>query len=226
MTKSDKLDEKQITKMRWVLFCIFASIFVIIVIGTLLVVFFGLGKPTEKERDLLFNVFIVEVGIAIIALFKMLFNLKKRHQEEKPILEVGGKYEYEIACADSTLFLGECRIKQKGRSLYFSGERKKKIVKDKEENVSIPWFSQWAEICLDNKIRMDYSLTVNGGIRGYSILVLEAGMEAEETMVGEFHLLEQTHVCGTVKLKKRLPKLKPTLKNNIARQTLTADACS
>jgi hypothetical protein len=212
MTKQDKLEKKQITKMRWVLFCIFASIFVIIVIGTLLVVFFGVGKPTEKERDLLFNVFIIEVGIAIIALFKMLFNLKKKHQEEKPLLEVGGRYEYEISCGDHTLFLGECRIKQKGRSLYFSGERKKKIVGDKEENVSIPWFSQWAEICLDNKIRMDYSLTVNGGIRGYSILVLEAGLEAEDTMVGEFHLLEQAHVCGTVRLKKCLPKLKTSLK--------------
>lgn len=212
MAKMDKLNEKQITKMRWVLFCIFASIFVIIVIGTLLVVFFGVGKPTEKERDLLFNVFIVEVGIAIIALFRLLFNLKKRHPEEKPILEVGGRYEYEINFGDNTLFLGECRIKQKSRSLYFSGERKKKIVGDKEENVSIPWFSQWAEICLDNKIRMDYSLTVNGGIRGYSILVLEAGLEAEGTMVGEFHLLEHAHVCGTVRLKKRLPKMKPSLK--------------
>lgn len=216
MAKMDKLNEKQITKMRWFLFYIFASIFVIIVIGTLLVVFFGVGKPTEKERDLLFNFFIVEVGIAIIALFKMLFNLKKKpqeeKQEEKPILEVGGRYEYEINCGDHTIFLGECKIKQKGRSLNFSGERKKKIVEDKEENVSIPWFSQWAEICLDNKIRMDYSLTVNGGIRGYSILVLEAGLEAEDTMVGEFHLLEQAHVCGTVRLKKRLPKLKPSLK--------------
>ena len=226
MTKQDKLEKKQITKMRWVLFCIFASIFVIIVIGTLLVVFFGVGKPTEKERDLLFNIFIIEVGIALIALFKMLFNLKKRRQTEKPILEVGGKYEYELTCGDNTSFLGECRIKQKGRSLYFSGERKKKIVGDKEENLSIPWFSQWAEICLDNKIRLDYSLTVNGGIRGYSILVLEAGLETQETMVGEFHLLEHAHVCGTVKLKKRLPKLKASLKDNIARQILTADACS
>ena len=224
MTKQDNLEKKQITKMRWVLFCIFASIFVIIVIGTLLVVFFGVGKPTEKERDLLFNIFIIEVGIALIALFKMLFNLKKRHQEEKPILEIGGKYEYEITCGDNTSFLGECRIKQKGRSLYFSGERKKKIVGDKEDNLSIPWFSQWAEICLDNKIRLDYSLTVNGGIRGYSILVLEAGLETQDTMVGEFHLLEQAHVCGTVRLKKRLPKLKASLKNKIAMQTLTAEA--
>lgn len=212
MAKMDKLNEKQITKMRWVLFYMFASIFVIIVIGTLLVVFFGVGKPTGKERDLLFNVFIIEVGIAIIALFKMLFNLKKKHQQEKPILEVSGRYEYEIACGNNILFLGECQIKQKDRSLYFSGERKKKIVGDKEENVSIPWFSQWAEICLDNKIRMDYSLTVNGGIRGYAILILEAGLEAQDTMVGEFHLLEQAHVCGTVRLKKRLSKLKPSLK--------------
>jgi hypothetical protein len=216
MTKIDKLNEKQITKMRWVLFCVFASIFVIIVIGTLLVVFFGIGKPTGKERDLLFNVFIVEVGIAVIALFKMLFNLKKKpqegKQEEKPILEVGGRYEYEIDCGDNILFLGECQIKQEGRRLSFSGERKKKIVGDKEENVSIPWFSQWAEICLDNKIRMDYSLTINGGIRGYSILVLEAGLEAEDIMVGEFHLFEQAHVCGTVRFKKCLSKPKPSLK--------------
>jgi hypothetical protein len=161
--------------------------------------------------DLNFSGFI-EKGFESFILKTYYNTMKQKERKEKPILDVGGRYEYEITCGNSTLFLGECRIKQKGRSLYFNGERKKKIVGDKEENVSVPWFSQWAEVCLDNKIRLDYSLTVNGGIRGYSILIVEGGIEAQDTMVGEFHLLEQAHVYGTVRLKKRLPKLKPILK--------------
>lgn len=200
------IDKEQMKKMRWVLFYIFASIFVIIVLGTLLMIFFGVGELTGKERDILFHTFIVEVGIAVIALFRLLFNLKKAREKEETVPDFAGTYEYEIATGDKVLFLGECQIKQRGRSLSFTGERKKRTVENKEETVSIPWFSQWAEFCLDNKIRLDYSLTVNGGIRGYAILNAEAGFDTRDAMVGEFHLLEQDHICGTVRFKRRLSK--------------------
>jgi hypothetical protein len=206
--QNETLDRIQIIKMRWILFCVFTAIFVIIVFGTLLIIFFGLGEPTENERNILFNVFIVEVGVSMTALFGLLFNLKKKPGVDPPVSNVSGNYEYEITCSDSRVtFLGECRIKQEGRRLHFSGERKKQIDGDEIENVSIAWFSQWGEICLDNKIRLDYSLTVNGGVRGYAALVVEAEPDEQDTLVGEFHLLEQAHVCGTVKFKKRLPKI-------------------
>jgi hypothetical protein len=67
----------QTTTMKVVLFWVFTGLFVIIVFLTLLSVFFGIGSPTPAERDVLFKAFIVEIGIAVVALFYALFNLKQ-----------------------------------------------------------------------------------------------------------------------------------------------------
>lgn len=63
--------------MKWILFWVFIVLFVIIVVLTLLSVFFGVGNPSENERNLLFKVFIIEIGVAVVALFYALFNLKQ-----------------------------------------------------------------------------------------------------------------------------------------------------
>jgi hypothetical protein len=195
---------KQNKRMKWILFYIFVTIFVIIVAGTIMVVFFGYGKPTEVEREILFKVFIGEIGIAVLALFKLLFGLKKkeREPEEKPIPKVGGKYKYELTCSENkAAFMAECLVKQDGRVLAFNGERKKECIGHKKRRVSYHWFSHWAELCVDNKIRLDYSITNNnGGLRGYAILDL--GKKSGRGMVGEFHLLGSPYTYGTVKFKK------------------------
>lgn len=71
----DKNDKT--TTMRWVLFWVFIILFVIIVVLTLLSVFFNVGNPTESQKDLLFKVFIIEIGLAVVALFYAMFNLKQ-----------------------------------------------------------------------------------------------------------------------------------------------------
>jgi hypothetical protein len=68
--------EKQLSTMRWVLFWIFAILFVLIVIATLAMIFFDFGNPQPEERRLLFKIFIGETGLAVIALFYAIFGLK------------------------------------------------------------------------------------------------------------------------------------------------------
>ncbi|MCP5049054.1 MAG: hypothetical protein GY940_17925 [bacterium] len=192
---------KQTNRMKWVLFYIFIGIFVVIVAGTIMVVFFGYGQPTEVERDILFKVFIGEIGLAVMALFKVLFGLKKKPVEDTPVPKVSGKYKYEINFNDNKkVFLGECRIKQEGRTLTINGEQKKSKVGRKKTTVSIHWRSNWAELCADNKIRLDYSFAVNGGTRGYAIL--DAGLTTFKEILGEFHLLHEPYDCGTIKFKR------------------------
>lgn len=198
MTRSEK---KQIRRMKNTLFCIFLIFYVVIVAGTIATVFFDFAKPKPTERAVLFKVFIGEIGIAVLALFKVLFGLKKKPAEEPTIPKVDGKYKYELACCDNkSIFQGECRVKQQGRILHINGERKKSIIGRKKENVSIHWYSNWAELCVDNKVRLDYLITLNGGYRGYAIL--DVSSKAAKGLVGEFHLLSDPYVYGTIKLRK------------------------
>ncbi|UCH96346.1 MAG: hypothetical protein JSV88_05685 [Candidatus Aminicenantes bacterium] len=199
----DRGEKKQTRRMRNVLFCIFLLFFVVIVAGTIATVFLDFGKPTPDERAVLFKVFMVEIGIAVLALFKILFGLKKKPaKEEKPIPKVAGKYNYEAMYSDNkTTYYGECRIKQDGRILKLNGFRKKIAVGRKKNNISIPWYSNWAELCTDNKIRMDYSITYNGRIKGY--LILEVGAKNPRSLVGEFHLLTDPYVYGIATFTRR-----------------------
>jgi hypothetical protein len=64
--------------MRWVLFWIFSSAFVIILIATIGAVFFGLGALQPDERQLLMKAFFVEISIAVCALFYSLFGIKQQ----------------------------------------------------------------------------------------------------------------------------------------------------
>jgi hypothetical protein len=197
----DRGEKRQNRRMKGALFCVFLIIFVVIVAFTIAKVFFDFGNPTTQERATLFKVFITEVGVAVLAVFMKLFNLKRQPKEKTPIPKVCGKYKYELTCGDNkTMFMGECRIKQDGHLLDIHGERKKARFGRKKENVSIRWYSQWAELCRDNKVRLDYFITQNGGIRGYA--VLDIGRVTPKAMVGEFHFLNEPYVYGTIKLRR------------------------
>lgn len=193
-------ERKQTRKMKWILFTIFVIIFIVIVAGTIAKVFFDYGKPNDNERAVLFKVFIVEVGLAVLTLFKVLFWKRKRAKEKKDeVPKINGKYKYEIMYNDNkTIYYGRCRIKQHGRVLKLHGSRSKVKIGKKKENISIHWYSKWAEICLDNKLRMDYSITSNGVIKGYVIIDVED--KHPKNMMGEVHLLHEPYVYGIVKL--------------------------
>jgi len=90
MKRSEK---KQTRRMRWILFYVVVSIFVVVAIYAILVACFHIGDPKPSVRDFLFNVFIGEVGIVVMALCYKLFNLKKKlvKVEETLVLKVNGK---------------------------------------------------------------------------------------------------------------------------------------
>jgi flagellar basal body-associated protein FliL len=64
-------------KMKWILFTVFIILFVLAVLGTLGVVFFNFGTPTDRERELLVTGLILEVAACVIALFYSIFGLTK-----------------------------------------------------------------------------------------------------------------------------------------------------
>ncbi len=53
---------------------------------------------------------------------------------------------------------------------------------------------------MDNKVRLDYLITLNGGYRGYAIL--DVSSKTAKGLVGEFHLLSDPYVYGTIKFRK------------------------
>ena len=75
--RSIENDNNMADRMRWVLFWVFISLFVIIVAGTLSMIFFDLGTPQPEERSLLVKVFVIEVGICVATLFYSVFNLQR-----------------------------------------------------------------------------------------------------------------------------------------------------
>ena len=82
---------EQERRMRWILFLVFVALFVVIVLGTLAAVFLDFGNLKEQHRNILFNVFLVEVGAAVIALFYSIFGLKRKDEvrERKVRLNLG-----------------------------------------------------------------------------------------------------------------------------------------
>jgi hypothetical protein len=65
--------------IKWILFFVFIVSFIMIVVATLLNVFYGIGHLEPYERKTLFSVFIVAIGTAIVPLFKELFASTKTH---------------------------------------------------------------------------------------------------------------------------------------------------
>jgi hypothetical protein len=70
------MTSSQSETMRWYLFWVFISLFVIISILTILALFFEVGQIGEDDKGKLVTAFLLEVGLAVGALFYSLFKLK------------------------------------------------------------------------------------------------------------------------------------------------------
>lgn len=75
-------------QMKWVLFWVFLTLFIIMVLGTLAMVFLGFGSPTESERELMVKGLIGEVAACIIALFYSIFGLKGSSEDSGKVQEL------------------------------------------------------------------------------------------------------------------------------------------
>jgi len=76
-----RVDEKRIERLKWILFFVLALAFLGMSAATVLMIFFGFGDPRREVRNFLFIVFIVEISIVVLALFKTLWGLKKEIKE-------------------------------------------------------------------------------------------------------------------------------------------------
>ncbi|MGY6274356.1 hypothetical protein [Methylomonas sp. MgM2] len=74
----------QNTKAKNLLLYVFLTIYVLTALGTLSMLFFGIGAVRDDERQLLINTFLIESAVAIAALFYSLWGLKKK---EDAVLE-------------------------------------------------------------------------------------------------------------------------------------------
>jgi hypothetical protein len=72
------------TKAKNLLLYVFLGVYVLTAIGTLCMLFLGLGAVKESERGLLVNTFLVESAVAVIALFYSLWGIKNK---EDSVLE-------------------------------------------------------------------------------------------------------------------------------------------
>lgn len=99
------LESKQYHLMRWILFWIFVALFLLIVVCTVLVVFFGIGSPNEEERSLLFKWFLGEIGAAVIALFYAIFGI--RQAQFKQAVTLDESEEFSTAVPDAAQELRE-----------------------------------------------------------------------------------------------------------------------
>lgn len=87
---------KQDTQMKWILFWVFLILFIVMVLGTLGIVFFDFGAPTENERELMVYGLILEVAACVVALFHSIFRLKKEDNLEINIEELKDEIKNDI----------------------------------------------------------------------------------------------------------------------------------
>ncbi len=79
----DRNDNNQYYKMRWVIFWIFLSLFVITTVLTLLSLFgVTLDDVDEKFKQKLYWVYIGELAVAVFALFYSLFGIEKKDHSD------------------------------------------------------------------------------------------------------------------------------------------------
>ena len=84
-------------QMKWVLFWVFLTLFVLMVLGTLAMVFLGFGSPTESERELMVKGLIGEVAVCIIALFYSIFGLKSGSVDASKLQELENKTDQALS---------------------------------------------------------------------------------------------------------------------------------
>lgn len=184
----------QTEKMRWIVFYIFIGLFVLIVLVTIAAVFYGFGNVPQEVRQSVFNIYIIEIGVAVIALFYSLFGLKKdRELKPSEVIDLAGNWKYQSEKANSSRkYLGECKITQDGRSLNISGYLKKVQISDKgithEENINIRWDTRWAYLFEDNMLRFDFDGNLpKGATRGYCVMRADENNPAK--LSGEYYIL-------------------------------------
>jgi len=131
---------KQERAMRWILFWIFVVLFVLVVLGTLGAVFLGFGQLQGRERDTLFNVFLIEIGVAVVALFYSIFGLKKKaaskSTEQEDLNLIPSKYDEIFNVEQSLDFYNRIANDYDERNTNFLLQTHRQVIRTIDEFVS------------------------------------------------------------------------------------------
>jgi hypothetical protein len=68
-------------KAKNLLLYVFLSVYALTALGTLSMLFFGVGDVRDGERSILINTFLVESAVAVAALFYSVWNIKSKEQD-------------------------------------------------------------------------------------------------------------------------------------------------
>lgn len=111
---------------------------------------------------------------------------------------VAGRWEYVVVTNDKDFsHKGDCRIYQHGRHVRMHGVRRftcalkghQRVYKETEA----VWASDWAEICEDNNLRLDYHINLplpeGGGVQIEAMCRLELSSANPEEMTGNYFML-------------------------------------
>jgi hypothetical protein len=137
------------------------------------------------------------------------------------VYNVQGDWKYIVTSANKELsHRGECSIIQNGKAIQIQGIRKTCSLNDENHNheeVDIPWYSRWAEICNDNVLRFDYIITITEGSSHEgrhleAICKISLNSTNLSELTGNYYVLppfdERMQNCqwGTIRFSKLQPK--------------------
>ena len=134
--------------------------------------------------------------------------------------DVEGRWQYTVETADREVsHKGDCIIQQAGSALRIQGTRRYTCTTagggGKCHEVSIPWSSNWAEVCADSALRFDYHIALpeahHHGQMIEAICRLRLDTKKPLTMAGNYYMLppfeESTLNCqwGVITFTKMAP---------------------
>lgn len=138
-------------QMKWVLFWVFLILFVMMVLGTLAMVFLGFGSPTESERGLMVKGLIGEVAACIIALFYSIFGLRGETRDTARINDLEEKINQTVSAV-------ELLKANKNSAIMDTGYSVKESASDKDNIKNYEYISSFEKIISNFKMEPPFSL--------------------------------------------------------------------
>jgi TIR domain len=131
----------------------------------------------------------------------------------KAELDLSGRWFYDVLSPEGEKsHSGHCHVEQSGRRMKFEGFRTLSRKRVNGESVEVPvnmrWYSNWAELCDDGRVRFSYQIALTDFLASASVVldVLDGGRK----LCGDFHLtppfLPSAHATyGYIEFKRDAP---------------------
>ncbi|MTD95889.1 hypothetical protein GIW81_16240 [Hyphomicrobium sp. xq] len=110
-----------------------------------------------------------------------------------------GQWRYEVSSNDDTGYrhFGECTLSMQGERVRFDGTRTCTVVQGQSQKLEAHWESDWAQACVDGKLRAEYTIYLSEKVVGYFILSYFA--DDAQQMRGKYFTLAPKLMYGTIR---------------------------